>query len=201
MSTKESTETIIEGFEKLASHPDIQDTLEVLVKIASDLKLDITKEDITSSFMSELEKSASLWTKAVSPLGKESPKLVSHVSSELAAKGLTGFGLGAGILGAMTAFSGAKNMSKRKDFERALEQVLRNSPVIQEKDKQKATGFAETIFRFAPTVASDPNLLGSVLNSAIHYESLDLSTIKSLSEIEAKHSQYSQLRPRDMVVM
>jgi hypothetical protein len=51
-------------------------------------------------------------------------------------------------------------------------------------DRGRVKGYADTVFRFAPNVASDVNLLTSILANAVHGESIDPMTIKTLTELE-----------------
>lgn len=113
----------------------------------------------------------------------------------------TGFGLAAGLAGAgivkgITSASGAvSNYKLRQKFEMALAQVISSNRVIKGAKPEKVKEFAETIFKFAPNVASDPNLLASVLSNVILGDSLDPMTIKTLVELEGKYNQNNQSQP------
>lgn len=92
--------------------------------------------------------------------------------------------LGAGAL----AVRSTKNAYLSSKFATALAQVSRTNPIVAAADPNRVTSYAATIFKFAPHIASDPNLLGSVLANAIHGEGIDPMTIKTLIEMEAKYS-------------
>lgn len=112
-----------------------------------------------------------------------------------------GLGLGASLIGAtlikgLSAGSNAvtsKNL--RGKFEMSLAQVMSSNKIVKGARPEKVKDFAETFFKFAPHVASDPNLLGSILANAVLGESIDPQTIKTLVELENKHVDNSNTSP------
>ena len=107
------------------------------------------------------------------------------------AVGKAALGLGVGAiagLGAMavkkigSAFGAEAN---RASFDRAFRQVMSESEILQN-DPMKAKRMADSIFEFAPTVASDANVLENILSNSIHGNSLDLQTVRAVTELEEK---------------
>lgn len=106
---------------------------------------------------------------------------------EALGKGLSGIGVGLGIHGLSMAASSIGNASLHTSFLQALEKAIAMNPVLKGADKQKTAQYAETVFKFAPHVATDPNLLSSILANAIHGEGIDPMTIKTLGDLEARY--------------
>lgn len=106
---------------------------------------------------------------------------------EALGKGLSGIGVGLGIHGLSMAASSVANASLHTNFLQALEKAISMNPVLKGADKQKTAQYAETVFKFAPHVATDPNLLSSILANAIHGEGIDPMTIKTLGDLEARY--------------
>ena len=104
-----------------------------------------------------------------------------------------GFGLaagmaGAGMIGAINSWKkDSTNFKLRNKFEMALAQVMATNRVVKGASPEKAKAYAETIFKFAPNVAADANLLGSVLANAVLGEGIDSMTIKSLVDLEGRY--------------
>lgn len=105
--------------------------------------------------------------------------------------GAIGKGLGATAIGlALGGLSGAmKNIHSgalHTQYMNALQKAIASNPVLRGEDKNKVIGYADTIFKFAPNVSSDANLLSSILANAIHGEGIDPMTIKTLTELESR---------------
>lgn len=113
----------------------------------------------------------------------------------------SGIGLGAALLGAaiikgVTAGSNAiSSYNTRGKFEAALAQVMANNKIVKGAPPNKAKDYAETIYRFAPHVAADPNLLSSILANAVLGEGIDPQTIKTLVELEGRFADNSSAVP------
>ena len=73
----------------------------------------------------------------------------------------------------------------RASYDRAFKIVMAESEILQN-DPIKAKRMADTIFGFAPTVASDPNVLANILTNSIHGDSMDLQTVKAVTDLEEK---------------
>lgn len=84
-------------------------------------------------------------------------------------------------------------------FLQTLANAIANSRILREADKEKVIRYGETVFDFAPNVAMDQNLLTAVLTNAIHGDGIDPMTIKTLTELENRHSQNSSFSPKDFI--
>ena len=106
-------------------------------------------------------------------------------------RGLVGLGVGLagpGIVKGLSVFSTNMDHAKlRNKFNMALAQVMANNKVVKGAQPEKAKEYAETIFKFAPNVASDPNLLSSILANAVLGEGVDPMTIKNLVDLEGRY--------------
>ena len=100
-------------------------------------------------------------------------------------------GLGAAALGGLgvlavkkvsDSFGGASN---RTGYNLALQKAIQSSEVLQN-DPAKAKRMGDTIFGFAPTVAQDSNVLRNILDNAIYGDSIDLQTVRAVTELEEK---------------
>ena len=100
--------------------------------------------------------------------------------------GATGLAVGLGIHGISSTMSAMSGAAKREKFEIALAQALAHSPILQNAPKDKVRSFAETMFKFAPTVCADANIVTHVLDSAVMGESMDMTTIRSLADLESR---------------
>lgn len=173
---------------------DVSEIVDLLVKVASEEGIEVTEEEVTAMVQEEvtaIEKSASI---------AGFMKNVDQASAGTLGKALTGASLGMGFIGANSLVQKMKQGSKRREFQRALDQAIKSNPILKQAPRDKIERFAETVFRFAPNVATDINLLSSILANAVHGESMDPQTVKSLTELEAKFNQYSVFKPKDLVV-
>lgn len=117
-------------------------------------------------------------------LGEASGGLASAIGKSL---GATGVALGlAGIGAAVNAVSSSSLHTK---FLTALETAVQKSVVLRQADPDKVHQYAETVFKFAPNVATDPNLLASILANAIHGDGIDPMTIRTLSDLEGRYAE------------
>ncbi len=109
--------------------------------------------------------------------------------------------LGVGLMGAAIVkgiSSGSDAMATRNlrgRFDMALAQVISSNKIVRGAKPERTKDYAETIFRFAPHVASDPNLLGSILANAVLGESIDPQTIKTLVELEGRYTDNKRTAP------
>jgi len=134
------------------------------------------------------------WLNAGNAMASQVASSPSHMTNsfqkglfEALGKGLSGIGVGLGIHGLSMAASSVANASLHTNFLQALEKAISMNPVLKGADKQKTAQYAETVFKFAPHVATDPNLLSSILANAIHGEGIDPMTIKTLGDLEARY--------------
>lgn len=180
-------DTLIGGFEKVATAYDIPKEYHEEAKTA------LAEE------LNGIEKEASLGQRFAGGAGnalKSLGGMGGSMSSRLAA----GAGAGAVIVGgllAKDAITGLASMavnrvgsafgaaSNRAAYDRAFQTAMKDSELLQN-DPQKAKRMADTIFGFAPTVASDANVLANILTNSIHGESMDLQTVRAVTELEEK---------------
>ena len=117
-----------------------------------------------------------------------------------------GAGLAAGAWGINKALNSGASLVEahqhRKRFESALSKVVASNPVLKnayKTDPKKVHGFAESIHSFAPRISGDPNVLSSLLSNAVHGESLDPMTVRTLLDMEGaqkkNHEQASPVAP------
>lgn len=182
--------TLVDGFEKVASAYDIPEEFREEARDALAAELD------------GLEKEASFGTQFLHGAGhalKRVGGLRGTVGSRLAA----GAGAGAVMVGGVLAADAIRGLasmavnkvgqmygasSNRAAYEQAFRTALGNSEILQN-DREKAKHMADTIFGFAPTVASDANLLTNILTNSIHGDSMDLQTVRAVTELEEKFNK------------
>jgi len=147
-------------------------------------------EEAANAFMEGFEKEAmagasSIWGAMTAPdtIGK-------------AGVGLAASLLGAGIVaGVSKGFGVVKDHNLRGKFDMALAQVMASNKIVKQARPERVKEYAETMFRFAPHVASDPNLLGSILANAVLGESIDPQTIKTLVDLEGRYVDNNKISP------
>jgi hypothetical protein len=100
--------------------------------------------------------------------------------------GAAAFGIGLGMHGISTLINNAGNNKLKEAFSSSLAHVVATNPIVQDADSARVNSYAETIFKFAPHVACDSNLLSSILANAVHGEGIDPMTIRTLTDLEAK---------------
>lgn len=103
-------------------------------------------------------------------------------------KGLAGVTLGLGVTGLASAVKSISNDKLHGEFSQALMEAIASNPILRQAKKEKVVNYAQTIFKFAPHVATDANLLSSILANAIHGEGVDPQTIKTLTDLEARYT-------------
>lgn len=130
-------------------------------------------------------------------------------AGEAAAKGLgqaigTGMGalgLGLGALAAVSAVKAVGNMANKSKYEQALALAISRSEILSGQDHAKVKRLGDTIFNLAPTVAADANILQNVLDGAVHYETLDLQTLRTLADLEARLKDgRGEFRPKNLTL-
>lgn len=115
----------------------------------------------------------------------------------------TSFGAGIGgmlvtsaITGAGTLYNSVHNKALHSKFLQALYRAVESNTILKQAPREKVSQYAETIFRFAPNISTDSNILSSVLANAIHGEGIYPDTIKMLTDIEAKYMDNSGFNPK-----
>lgn len=99
-----------------------------------------------------------------------------------------------GIVGGLV--NKGSSMMAQRDLKQGLEESFMKAMSLSDKDKeplhqnkQKARDAFSTLVRFAPNVALDPQAARSFMNKIVSYDTLDMSTVKELSEINKNLSQ------------
>ena len=107
---------------------------------------------------------------------------------------LGGLGVAAG-LGAIRMIANGANRSK---FEAALKLAVSRNPILQHADQERVKSLGDTIYATAPNVATDPNILGQVLQNAIRGDqNIDIQTVKMLAELESRRTPSQTLTARN----
>lgn len=147
-------------------------------------------ETALNAFMEGFEKSAAGYFNNIITSKTFQQELRRSLGSNV---GKVGLGLGASLLGAAivkgvnTVGSKIDSSQLRAKFEQALQQVSQNNRVVKGSKPERVRDYAETIFKFAPHVAADQNLLSSILANAVLGEGIDPQTIKVLTELESRY--------------
>lgn len=81
----------------------------------------------------------------------------------------------------------AQNAALYRKFTESLKTVMESNRIVRNADRNKVLSYADTIYKFAPHVASDVNLLSQILANAIHGEGVDPSTIESITRLEERY--------------
>lgn len=109
-------------------------------------------------------------------------------------------GLGAGLAGAAivkglsTAGSGADYLILKRKYDNSLAHALSISRTVKGGKPDRVKSFGDTIFKFAPHVASDPHLLTTILEAAVLSDGLDPTTIKNLVDLENKYRDNTEAK-------
>lgn len=104
-------------------------------------------------------------------------------------KGLGGLAVGLGLHGLNQAFSAATQGNLHTKFLEALARAIAMNPRLREEPKERVENYAETIFKFAPHVSCDANLLSTILANAVQGHEgagIDPMTIKTLGDLESR---------------
>ena len=124
----------------------------------------------------------------------------SELAMDTLSEGAKGFskGLGTGVanIAANIIGRGIGQIVKSTDrsllrikFLKALETAISTNRVLKAADKERVVSYAETIFKHAPNVSTDANVLSSILANAVHGEGIDVRTIEMLTNLENKFGQ------------
>lgn len=159
--------------------------------------------DFLDAFSKEvLQKQANVFTREIGGSGKKTETgtdaMVKGFTSEMG-KSLGGMAIGLGATGLGTLYNAAKEMNLHGKHLQALLRAYESNPILKETPKEKVKQYADTIFKFAPHVATDPNLLSSILANAIHGEGIDPMTIKTLTELESRYKDNTTFSPKTYV--
>jgi hypothetical protein len=131
---------------------------------------------------------------------KRDPETLGHTINKGIGKamgeGLGGLAVGLGATSIGTLYNSVRGMALHSKFLQALERAYQGNRILKESPKEKVLQYAETIFKFAPNVATDSNLLSSILANAIHGDGIDPMTIKTLTELEGRYADNTTFNPK-----
>lgn len=99
------------------------------------------------------------------------------------------------VKGISSGSSAVADRQLRGKFDMALAQVMSGNKIVRGAKPERTKDYAETIYHFAPHVAADANLLGSILANAVLGESIDPQTIKTLVELEGRYNDNHRTTP------
>jgi hypothetical protein len=140
------------------------------------------------AFMEGFQKEAATSLFGGGTLSGYASSFLNNETVQRAGIGLGASLLGAGIVKAISMGSHAVTDSNlRSRFEMALNQVISTNRALKGVKPEKVQEYAATIFKFAPHVASDPNILGYLLANAVQGESIDINTVKMLVDLEGRY--------------
>jgi hypothetical protein len=128
--------------------------------------------------------------------GSNTMKTIGKNVYDTVGKGIGGILVNMGVTGVGTAAAIVHNNNLHTKFLSALEKAISSNSIIRQYNKDKVRQYAETIFKFAPNVAADVNLLSSILANAIHGEGIDPMTIKTLTDLESRYRDMNQFTPK-----
>ena len=111
-------------------------------------------------------------------------------------QGLGNLAVTAGVTSVGSLYRSVHNMALHDKFRQALYRAVEGNRILREADKDKVIQYGETVFKFAPNVATDSNLLSSILANAIHGEGIDPMTIKTLTDLEGKFTDNATFSPK-----
>lgn len=107
-----------------------------------------------------------------------------------------GLSVGLGLTGLAGGVRFVTDHFRYNKFLKALEQAINSSHILKSAPKAKVENYGDTIYKFAPNVATDPNLLQSVLANAVLGDGIDIMTIKSLTDLESRWGENSSFSPK-----
>lgn len=116
-----------------------------------------------------------------------------------AGRAVGGFAVNSLVAGATILGRSVSDQFRYQRFKKALLQALQSSHILQSAPRNKVEMYADTIYKFAPMVATDPNLLQSVLTNAVHGDGVDIMTVKSLTDLENKWRENGSVNPKAFV--
>jgi hypothetical protein len=157
-------------------------------------------EDLADHFLAGFITQVMLEKEAAQPTQKVdySHTLVDSVVSNVG-KHIGGLAVNSAVSAGVIGYRFVDDHFRYNRFLKALEIAIASHPLLRESDKHKIQKYADTIYRFAPLVATDPNLLASVLANAVHGDGVDIMTIKSLTDLENRWRENGSVTPKTFV--
>lgn len=135
-----------------------------------------------------MDKEASVWG-TVANIGKKVGGSMADKAGTLAMAGVGGLG----IHNYLKAKRNAETINQFADYQNALATVAGRNERLANENSERLNDLGSSIFKFAPTVASDPNVLETVLDNAVQYGGLDAQTVRSLQELEERYRNLNEV--------
>jgi hypothetical protein len=102
---------------------------------------------------------------------------------------LAGLATAGVVYGVQAGANALNNNALKSKFETALQYVKNTNKIVKGGNPDKVRSYAQTLFSFAPHVASDQNLLATLLANAVLGEGIDPMTIKSVTDLEGRYKE------------
>ena len=178
--------------------------MNIIDMVREEASKEIKDEAQLAAFMEGFEKQAELDKEAFNfgSGGRFAARFMTGVGTKVpAVLAQAGVGLGvglatAGIVAGVNAVGRAIiNNSLKSKFETALQYVLNTNKIVKGGNPAKVQSYATTLFSFAPHVASDQNLLSTLLANAVLGEGVDPITIKSVTDLEGRYKENNAYGP------
>lgn len=154
-----------------------------------------------------MDKQAGVWDsigRSFKTVGKNSDGLARDIArgaadkaTNIAIAGLAGLGLH----NYLKSRRNAETIGQFADYQNALATVAGRNERLANENSERLNELGNSIFKFAPTVASDPNVLETVLDNAVQYDGLDPQTVRSLQELEERYRKMNEVpAPRTLIL-
>ena len=139
-----------------------------------------------------IEKLANFFTDEMGEKGSLAENFLGRGVAQNVGKALVGGVAAAGFTGLMGLVNSVKGHALYNKYLQALNEATQSNTVLRSADKKKLMNFGNTIFKFAPHVATDANVLTNILANAVHGDALDTVTIRMLTELEGRYQSNSE---------
>lgn len=111
-------------------------------------------------------------------------------------QGLGGLAVTAGVTSVGSLIGSVQNAALHSKFLQALERACQSNRILRDNPRERVLQYAETIFKFAPNLATDSNVLGSIVANAIQGEGVYPDTIKMITDIESRYVENKSFNPK-----
>lgn len=112
-------------------------------------------------------------------------------------RSVVGAGATAAASGIMHLVRASQARKLYSAFIKSLTEATQMSKVLKSADKSRVVSYAHTVYKFAPHVATDSNMLSQILANAVHGDGIDPMTIRTLTELESRYMDTKAFRPKD----
>lgn len=112
--------------------------------------------------------------------------------------GLGNLAINSLVGGVANLVGSARDSMLHRTFTESLKTVIENNRIVRNADRNKVMSYAQTIYKFAPHVASDVNLLSQLLSNSIHGEGVDPTTIETITRLEERIGKDNSFKPKNL---